>query len=80
MDTMELILPILERTYGKSTWTDGLAEALVKRIDADEWDTRGREYSIMLVCWDWMTGGTTAASVAAEIEEVLNEVPSGVDN
>jgi hypothetical protein len=30
----------------------------------------------MLVCWDWMTGGSTAASVAAKIEAALSEVKS----
>lgn len=71
MDTMERILPTLEQTYGESIWTNSLAEELAKRIDADDWDSRGREHGITMICWNWMTGGTTAASVAADIEAVL---------
>lgn len=65
--TRDLIWPILRDTYGDTATTHAMADELVRRIDADNWDSRGREYGIMLVCWDWMTGGTTAASTARKI-------------
>lgn len=65
--TFELIWPIIRDTYGDTATTRVMTEELVRRIDTDKWDSRGREYGIMIICWDWMTGGTTAESTARKI-------------
>jgi len=71
MTTAEIVRPILYATYGKASMVDALLAELVRRIDADDWDRRGREHGIMLECWNWFSGGSTAASVAAKIEAAL---------
>ena len=73
--TFEIVTPILVRTYGRGGMVQGLAKHLAAKIDAQEWDSRGREYMIMRTCWDWMTGGSTADDVAKRIEAAL-EHPS----
>jgi hypothetical protein len=75
-NTQAIITPILERTYGKGNMVDALAALLAARIDnwpnAPEYEkSRGREYIVMSICWDWMTGGDTAEYVAKKIEAVL---------
>lgn len=71
-----VIRPILQRTYGKGSMVESLVEYLAGRIkaypDKRQDAFRSREDAIMHVCWDWMTGGTTAESVAREIEAALN--------
>jgi hypothetical protein len=74
--TQEMIEPIIYKTYGKSIYAESLVRYLAEQIVTDKWDSRGREHKVMLVCWDWMTGGSTAASVAAKIEAALSEVKS----
>jgi hypothetical protein len=71
MTTLEIIQPILFKTYGEGDWTKALSVELANRIDNKKEDYRGRQHMIMMCCWDWMTGGTTAESVAEEIEEAL---------
>lgn len=75
MDTAQKIRPILLATYGKTAMVDDLVVHLSEEIDAYPNGVRGgyrsREETIMLICWDWMTGGTTADSVAKKIEAVL---------
>lgn len=67
----ERIAPIINATYGTSPMTRDLIFYLVNLVYRDEWDSRGREYGIMRICWDWFSGGTTAASTARKIEEAL---------
>ena len=67
----EAILPILSKTYGAGSYTEALAAALADRISHECWDSRGREYMVMLACWDWFSGGTTAEATARKIEEAI---------
>lgn len=69
---MSKIAPIICATYGDTDYARSLAENLAARIDARKWDSRGREYMVMLACWDWFSGGTTADNVARRIEAVLD--------
>lgn len=68
--TLSAIAPILHATYGETEWTDALAVHLANKIDA--YDGVNRAQMILTTCWDWMTGGTTAASTARKIEEALS--------
>ena len=72
MTTLETIHPILIETYGDSPMVYSLAQHLAHKIDVDEWDTRGRRFGIMTVCWMWFSGGGTANSVADRIERALD--------
>lgn len=72
--TERIIAPILVDTYGTGGMVGALIAHLAHAIDtyAGEEDERGgREYMVMRVCWDWMTGGSTADAVAREIEDAL---------
>lgn len=71
MTTTELIRPAIWEIYGRSFMAEALVDHLGAKIDADDWDSRGREYGIMIVCWDWFSGGGTAAIAARNIEEAL---------
>lgn len=70
-DTRDRITPILHETYGKGGMVDALADHLGAKIDSGDFDSRGREYAVMVMVWDWFSGGGTAASVARKIETVL---------
>jgi hypothetical protein len=50
---------------------DRYLAALAEKIDRCDWDSRGREHMIMVTCWNWFSGGDTAAAVAAKIEAAL---------
>lgn len=71
--TAKIIRPILIATYGKGDMVQSLADHLVAKIDGYEPvdDRDSRERMVTLECWNWMPGGTTAASVARRIEEAL---------
>jgi hypothetical protein len=72
--TERTIAPILVQTYGDNATTYALALHLAEKIDSyagEDDDRGGRERMICGVCWDWMTGGSTAEAVAREIEEAL---------
>lgn len=69
--TQARIAPIIIRTYGNTVMARALAKDLAEKIDARAWDERGREHMVMMVCWNWMTGGSTAESAAREIEAAL---------
>jgi hypothetical protein len=71
MTTAERIAPAVFATYGENSMSRGLVNELADKIDRDDWDSRGREHGIMLVCWMRFPGGGTAARVAADIEAVL---------
>lgn len=74
LDTLKLILPIIEKTYGRGSMPRALAAHLAEKVEA--WDGsdehRSREDMIRLTCWDWFSGGTTAASAARKVEEALD--------
>lgn len=70
-NTYNIVAPIVTKTYGPSAMAKGLAMHLSEKIDAYTGDDRER--MIMLTCWDWFSGGTTAEGVAHAIEEKLGE-------
>lgn len=69
----ETIRPFIEETYGDSPMSRGLTRHLAERIQEHPNGQHGlgREEMIRMICWDWMTGGSTAESVAADIEDAL---------
>jgi hypothetical protein len=71
--TEDVIRPIVTSTYGKGGMVDALVTHLASVIDGRKWDSRGREFRVMVTCWDWFSGGTTADSVAQKIEAALND-------
>lgn len=71
--TRDTIAPILTATYGKGSMVDALADQLAEKIDSRGWDLRGREYMIMVTCWNWFAGGDTAAAVADKIEAAIDD-------
>lgn len=80
--TREIIAPILRETYGKGRMVDSLADHLAQKIDAwpdakPRFGVRNREDMICMTCWDWFSGGTTAESIAKEIETALDAFESG---
>lgn len=70
-ETRQKIEPILRETYGKGAMCSALVDNLAAKIDAKDWDDRGREYMVHMMCWDWFSGGTTAENTARKIEAVL---------
>jgi hypothetical protein len=72
MDTYDTILPVVQRIYGAGDWTEALTRELARRLDLMDWDSRGREYMVMMICWDWMTGGSTADYASKEILTALD--------
>lgn len=75
MSTRALIAPLVIDTYGDGPMVDAFLDHLAKEIDAyDETKhSRDRETFITLLCWDWFSGGDTAANLADRIEEVLED-------
>lgn len=69
--TRDVIAPILHDTYGEHAMVRALADSLAKRLDAGDWDSRGREHMVVQTCWMWFSGGSTAESVGRRIEEAL---------
>lgn len=78
-NTESIIRPILVDTYDSCKMTDALIEHLAECIDShtdgdpDIYGDDQREAMITRVCWDWYSGGTTAACVAKQIEAALRE-------
>lgn len=75
--TLDRILPILRSIYGKGSMVDSLGEHLAEKIDTyapkpDDYEDEDRERMIMLTCWNWFSGGSTAHIVAAKIEAALS--------
>lgn len=68
-DTHDRIAPILTSTYGDNGMARALAHHLAGKIDAGDFDWRGREHGVMQICWMWFPGGGTAQNVARKIEE-----------
>lgn len=62
---------ILSQRYGETSMVTALSNYLYKRLQARDWGSRGREYMIMTVCWQWFPGGDTASSAAADVEKRL---------
>jgi hypothetical protein len=76
MTVLEMIRPIIRRTYGQSEMSSALAERLAGRVAALASDQPSlvdgeRATLVAGICWDWMSGGTTASAVAAQIEAAL---------
>lgn len=72
------IRPILGETYGDGSMVDALAIDLSERIERwndhpsqPSYEDRTREDMIFQTCWNWFSGGSTAESVAKQIEEAL---------
>lgn len=76
--TWDLIWPTIRNTYGATDTTRAMATELVRRIDGDEWDSRGREYGIHMILWNWFAGGGTAEQAARQIERALQQHPADV--
>jgi hypothetical protein len=67
-----LITPTLTQVYGDSDRTLNMVEYLAGDLqDREAGPTR--QARICDVCWSWMTGGSTAQSVAVDIEQLLVE-------
>jgi hypothetical protein len=73
MTTYEKIYPILLNAYENHTLCHLMTVRLVEMIEADNWDSRGREKEIMVYVWMNTSGGGTAQRVAEKIEAALNE-------
>lgn len=74
MSTLDVIRPILRATYGEGTMVDALADHLAEKLDAGgHGHYASREDMVTSLCWDWMSGGTTAEVVARRIERVLTD-------
>ncbi len=76
MTILEVIRPIITRTYGDTQMSRALALHLSERIAGSTWNAtpgieRTRSASIAMICWDWMSGATTATAVANQIEAAL---------
>lgn len=84
MTTADVIRPILVETYGDGSMVHSLADHLAEKIDAwpekiqPNYYASTREDMILRTCWDWMSGGTTAEAVAAEIEDALRHRPKPI--
>lgn len=72
LSTLATVLPIITKTYGKGSMANALAAHLAEKIDRNDFDSRGREHGVMLTCWAWFSGGSTAESAARRIEEALS--------
>lgn len=62
----DVVRPILHATYGRSHMSEALAHEVASQIAAGADEARIRR-----VCWDWMTGGSTAEAVARDIFAAL---------
>ena len=69
MDIEATITPIITSTYGDNDMSRALIAHLVGKIPTLG---QSRQHDVMLTCWDWFSGGTTAESVARKIEEALS--------
>jgi hypothetical protein len=69
----DALWPDIATTYGDNGVSRALAAYLAEKITNGEFekDSRGREYRIMVTCWNWFSGGTTAESVAKKIEQEM---------
>lgn len=72
----DLVTTIVTDVYGQNAMARGLASDLIEKIPGwDEGnDERDREHQIMLTCWNWFSGGSTAEAVARKIETVLKGI------
>lgn len=67
------IRPILAETYGDTNMVNALSEYLGMRIESfvPRYEDETREREIMLMIWNWYSGGTTAEATAKRIEAAL---------
>lgn len=69
-----IITPIVEEVYGKSSFIDAFIIDLADHILIPHHrikNLRSREEEIRHTCWNWFSGGDTAASTARKIEAAL---------
>jgi len=69
LSTRAVIGPIIFDTYGDGAMAQALVDWIMRNIEGVE--PVKRERFLMLACWDWFPGGTTAESVARKLEEAL---------
>lgn len=72
-NTLQIIRPIILEVYGDRKFPRALAAHLAERLEGGLRYSDEREATIRNICWDWMTGGSTAAYVAGRIEAALKE-------
>lgn len=65
----DLIAPIVQSAYGRGEMSRALLTHLATKIPS--YAEGDRQRRVMLVCWDFFSGGSTAESVAAKIEGAL---------
>lgn len=71
---MDKITSIVTGRYGRNAMAEALAADLIEKIPGwAENDREERERKIMLTCWDWFSGGSTAEIVADQIKMALFE-------
>lgn len=66
-----IIRTVVTNRYGRNPMANGLADDLIEKIPG--WDKDDRERQIMLTCWNWFSGGSTAEVVAHQIKMGLFE-------
>jgi hypothetical protein len=65
----EIITRIVTNRYGHNAMARGLADDLIAKMpDWNALDGDERERQIMLTCWNWFSGGSTAEVVAHQIK------------
>lgn len=69
--TIDIIQPIVTETYGVGVFVETFVGHLAKEIA--QYDGDDRERMVMMNCWNWFPGGTTAENTAAKIERALEE-------
>jgi hypothetical protein len=69
MGTVHTIAPIIEDVYGRNPMAATLTIQLANVIEAEDGVD---ERQIMLLCWDYFSGGDTAALVARRVVEALD--------
>lgn len=76
MTILEVVRPIIIRTYGQSEHTLALSERLAGRLAVFEPDWRAfpqaRRRMVASICWDWMADAPVADGVALQIEAALS--------
>lgn len=70
---LEVILPVLQQSYGTGSMIEELAEDLDKKWDEFEKSHRGLEHEVFATCWVWFGGGDTAARTAKEVIAAVEE-------
>lgn len=59
---------LIEKTYGRGSFASRMADHIIWRINEGASD---RE--VLRICWNWMTGGDTAAATTNKIWAILDK-------